>query len=225
MIPGVDIEAYIRTFTQAYMQSIIFTHARAILMPKHTSTELVVLNTQTKSPRKLLSWSALLPVHLRVCVCVCVCVCVGYINTRKHICTHIFLHIRKHAAIDDDTMLVVTSDHGHVNVGGHGCGHAEIRNVPFVVYKKGSELKAHFREDRRFINESSDHAFKHMRSNLGCAGTLAALAGLSTPRHAMDAPFFDVLQAVVNSETSAGAVNNGMGCMRRREVRCSRFVY
>jgi hypothetical protein len=38
------------------------------------------------------------------------------------------------------TIFIVTSDHGHVNVGGHGGDAYVIKAVPFIVYAKNSQL-------------------------------------------------------------------------------------
>lgn len=42
--------------------------------------------------------------------------------------------------LNQDTVLVITADHGHVDAGGHGGTEESVLQVPFVLYKKGSGI-------------------------------------------------------------------------------------
>ncbi len=42
--------------------------------------------------------------------------------------------------IDDKTMLIVTADHGHVDVGGHYGVEDTVLSIPLLLYKKNSNL-------------------------------------------------------------------------------------
>jgi predicted AlkP superfamily pyrophosphatase or phosphodiesterase len=42
--------------------------------------------------------------------------------------------------IDDKTVLLITADHGHVDVGGHSGIDESVLTIPFIIYKKNSNL-------------------------------------------------------------------------------------
>ncbi|ELR12463.1 MBOAT family protein [Acanthamoeba castellanii str. Neff] len=42
--------------------------------------------------------------------------------------------------LDNETTLVITSDHGHIDRGGHGGTHPQLKAIPLIVYQRGSGL-------------------------------------------------------------------------------------
>lgn len=69
----------------------------------------------------------------------------------------------------ENSIVVITADHGHVDVGGHGGTADVVMKIPFIVYKKNSNLR---------VNQVSQI------TNLDVAPSLAALLGIPVPRHA-----------------------------------------
>lgn len=77
-------------------------------------------------------------------------------------------------AVDDDTVVVMVSDHGHIDRGGHG-GIAEVLlDVPAVFYRSGSGL----RQPTNAWLEANDDA---SIDNLDIAPTVCALLGVNVP--------------------------------------------
>eukprot|EP01114_Cavostelium_apophysatum_P007944 TRINITY_DN2016_c0_g1_i2.p1 TRINITY_DN2016_c0_g1~~TRINITY_DN2016_c0_g1_i2.p1 ORF type:complete len:1015 (-),score=212.19 TRINITY_DN2016_c0_g1_i2:78-3122(-) len=82
--------------------------------------------------------------------------------------------------IDEETVLWIVADHGHVDRGGHGGVSEVLRSVPLVIYKKGSSFR-----DRTFGGAKFDPlATKNNNTytNLDIATTISAQLGLPVPR-------------------------------------------
>ena len=54
--------------------------------------------------------------------------------------------------IDENTVVMVTADHGHVDVGGHGGTEEVVKKIPLILYQKNSNLmhKSSNIKDERF---------------------------------------------------------------------------
>jgi hypothetical protein len=82
------------------------------------------------------------------------------------------------AAVPNDTVVVLTADHGHVDSGGHGGLDEHLQNVPFVVYKRGSGFKTKTGlTSRRFPSRTQQV------QNIDVPGTVCAMLGINVPRH------------------------------------------
>ncbi len=75
-------------------------------------------------------------------------------------------------------VLIVTADHGHVDVGGHGGWEEEVLHVPLVLVGKGIRQGAY-----------------PERLQADIAPTIAALLGIPIPVHAQGRPLMEVLDA------------------------------
>lgn len=90
-------------------------------------------------------------------------------------------------AVDNDTVVIVTADHGHVDPGGHGGVDDALYRVPLVVYKRGSGLgsaslggapslrPAEEEEEERWEGQP------HASTLLDVAASVTALLGLPPP--------------------------------------------
>lgn len=77
---------------------------------------------------------------------------------------------------DSNTVIVLTSDHGQVDRGGHGGIHPVLRTVPLWIYKKGSGLNA-----TRYTG--AHHSYDDGRVRLmDIAPTFCAILGIPVPR-------------------------------------------
>ncbi|KNC52573.1 uncharacterized protein AMSG_12136 [Thecamonas trahens ATCC 50062] len=78
-------------------------------------------------------------------------------------------------ALDDDTVVFIFADHGHVNRGGHGGVQDELTNVPLIIYRKNSNFAS---------TPYSGPAFSGQIENTDLAPTVAAILGMPVPRQA-----------------------------------------
>jgi len=78
-------------------------------------------------------------------------------------------------AVDDDTVVMIFADHGHVDRGGHGGIQDELLKVPLIVYRKNSGFAS---------SSYSGPAFSEEIENTDLAPTVSALLGLPVPRQA-----------------------------------------
>ncbi len=76
-----------------------------------------------------------------------------------------------------NSVLVVTSDHGHINRGGHGGNELEVLNVPLVFAGKGIQTGATL-----------------LARQIDLAPTVAALLGIEIPAASQGRILFDALQ-------------------------------
>jgi hypothetical protein len=104
------------------------------------------------------------------------------------------------AALDTNTVLVVTSDHGHVQRGGHGGVSSELRSVPLVFYTKGRTFPAVSTIPTPAFGSDTDAPkvnFDGGYSTLDISGTIAALLGIPCPRQSSGAFVEEVVQTLV----------------------------
>lgn len=82
-----------------------------------------------------------------------------------------------------ETVVIITADHGEVDAGGHGGIHPILRQIPFIVYKKGSGISS--------WNPEKDAQRPSIAGGLGgaqpptiedVAPSIAALLDLPVPR-------------------------------------------
>lgn len=88
--------------------------------------------------------------------------------------------------------LIITSDHGHVDIGGHGGWEPEVLHVPLVMVGKGIRQGAY-----------------PERLQADIAPTLAALLGLPIPVHAQGRPLMEALDAPAETKGRIG-LNAGL---------------
>jgi hypothetical protein len=91
------------------------------------------------------------------------------------------------AAAPAGTTLVIVSDHGHVDRGGHGGADQVLRDVPLIIYQKGSGLGAQLPPLAplppslpKFTREAGFNG--PLYDNTDVASTICALLGLPVPR-------------------------------------------
>jgi hypothetical protein len=89
-------------------------------------------------------------------------------------------------------VLIVTSDHGHVDIGGHGGWEQPVLSVPLVM-----------------VGKAIRHGAYTERLQADIAPTVAALLGLPIPVHAQGRPLVEMLEASAETKGRIG-VNAGL---------------
>lgn len=89
-------------------------------------------------------------------------------------------------------VLIVTSDHGHVDIGGHGGWERSVLHVPLVM-----------------VGKTIRHGAYTERLQVDIAPTIAALLGLPIPVHAQGRPLVEMLEASADAKGRIG-VNAGL---------------
>jgi hypothetical protein len=97
------------------------------------------------------------------------------------------------AAMDNQTMLVITSDHGHVLRGGHGGASEELLQIPVVFYTKNVSLSA--AATNGFLKTDAPRFGSY--ENLDIVATLCALLGIPAPRQSPGIFMEEVVRAAV----------------------------
>ncbi len=88
------------------------------------------------------------------------------------------------AAMDlDSSVLIVNSDHGHIDTGGHGGWEEEVVVAPLVIAGKGIKPGSYGEAEQANI-----------------APTVAALLGIAMPTHDQGEPLFDLLDIRTESK-------------------------
>jgi len=104
------------------------------------------------------------------------------------------------AAIDQPgappTTLVVVSDHGHLDRGGCGGGTPVERQVPLLIYRKGSALGSQSQDAATPYEQCVAGA----HSTVDVAPTVAALLGVPVPRHSQG----DFVTALFDADDAQG---------------------
>jgi predicted AlkP superfamily pyrophosphatase or phosphodiesterase len=57
------------------------------------------------------------------------------VTNKTRLITSLLQAVNDHP-LSNDTVVIVTSDHGHIDAGGHGGNADVLRDVPLIVYKK-----------------------------------------------------------------------------------------
>eukprot|EP00163_Fabomonas_tropica_P008029 TRINITY_DN1764_c0_g1_i1.p2 TRINITY_DN1764_c0_g1~~TRINITY_DN1764_c0_g1_i1.p2 ORF type:complete len:104 (-),score=27.53 TRINITY_DN1764_c0_g1_i1:356-667(-) len=91
--------------------------------------------------------------------------------------------------VDDSTVVVMVSDHGHVDAGGHGGINKKLRRVPLMIYKRNSNLRVTTPQNTAFApTEGSGYPSRtndgHLVDSTDIAPTIAALLGTTMPGQA-----------------------------------------
>jgi len=89
-------------------------------------------------------------------------------------------------------VLIVTSDHGHVDVGGHGGWEESVLQVPLVM-----------------VGKAIRHGVYTERLQADIAPTIAALLGIPIPVHAQGRPLVEMLEASAETKGRIG-LNAGL---------------
>ncbi|KAL0224838.1 hypothetical protein RCL1_002750 [Eukaryota sp. TZLM3-RCL] len=100
-------------------------------------------------------------------------------------------------SVDDDTVVIFVSDHGQVDVGGHGGYLADsdiISKVPIMIYKKNSNFNSF--EYSGPSSKTSRHRTDYSLEDV--APTVSALLGLPIPRGASGMVIDEALNFVPN---------------------------
>ncbi|CAF1363512.1 unnamed protein product [Rotaria sordida] len=85
------------------------------------------------------------------------------------------------------TVFIITSDHGHVNVGGHGGDAHTLKTVPLIVYAKDSQLASV--QNSLPVYSTFD--------TVDIATTIAALLGVPVPRQSEGSFISPLISALV----------------------------
>ncbi|PRP76006.1 type I phosphodiesterase/nucleotide pyrophosphatase domain protein [Planoprotostelium fungivorum] len=80
------------------------------------------------------------------------------------------------------TIVAITADHGHVDVGGHGGTASQVTQIPLVFYCNGSNLGTAELEGRMNIEDPLSLTRSTPYTSHDVSTTLAALLGVPTPR-------------------------------------------
>lgn len=113
-----------------------------------------------------------------------------YLDEVQRVDDHIG-RLAEHLDWERDT-LIVTADHGHVDVGGHGGWEKEVLHVPLVMVGKAIRQGAY-----------------PERLQADIAPTLAALLGIPIPVHAQGRPLLEALDAPAETKGRIG-LNAGL---------------
>ena len=92
------------------------------------------------------------------------------------------------AMLQTRTVFIVTSDHGHVNVGGHGGDVSVLRSVPCIIYAKNSQLAS---------VKNSLPVYTTFDST-DIATSITALLGIPTPRQSEGTFITPLISALVS---------------------------
>jgi hypothetical protein len=113
--------------------------------------------------------------------------------TEKTLIIKNFLNILQSIDSQDSrwrSIVVITSDHGHVSVGGHGGSAAVLKEIPLIVYANHSNLglvedNADVTKHRIDLSQSPDASANEeiAGSSTDIAATLSALLGIPAPKH------------------------------------------
>jgi len=89
-------------------------------------------------------------------------------------------------------VLIVTADHGHVDIGGHGGWEQSVLHVPLVM-----------------VGKAIRHGVYTERLQADIAPTIAALLGIAIPVHAQGRPLVEMLEASAEAKGRIG-LNAGL---------------
>lgn len=92
--------------------------------------------------------------------------------------------------MDNSTILIITSDHGHLKRGGHGGVSEELRDVPIVFYNKAGIFDGNKQFDNttnRFTQDTYPRNIANQTDyqNVDLCSTITALLGIPSPRQSI----------------------------------------
>ena len=98
------------------------------------------------------------------------------------------------------TTYVITADHGHVDVGGHGGDADEIHNIPLIFYANHSYLSTVTAAgNATYVSPLPPPPTSYSPSNVDIATTVAALAGVRVPRESEGMFVSDVMGVLIGA--------------------------
>ena len=92
------------------------------------------------------------------------------------------------SSVDDNTLVIITSDHGHVDRGGHGGVSEVLRDTPLLAWRRNSNLAS--------AQWSGPQFSRQQIRNIDLAPTLCALLGIAVPRQTNGQFVLDLLAMV-----------------------------
>lgn len=103
--------------------------------------------------------------------------------------------------LDEDTVMFVVADHGHIDRGGHGGVDKKLIEVPLVIFKKNSYLANRTFTGARFkpvpTNYDFDEDSEAYYTNFDVSPTVCAMLGIPVPRQ-NHGKFIDDVMVLVN---------------------------
>lgn len=106
--------------------------------------------------------------------------------------------------IDNDTVVFVIADHGHVMRGGHGGIDPKLTEIPLIIYKKDSNFRNRSFTGPRFeeymSSEIPHHEVLQLYNNTDLAPTVCAILGIPVPRQNQGHFIDDAMLFVNNPE-------------------------
>ena len=100
-------------------------------------------------------------------------------------------------AIDTNTVLIITSDHGHVRRGGHGGVSQVLRDVPLLFYVKNRPLTGGPAATTFPADAEPRLSLGGAYSNLDISSTICALLGIPAPRQTLGIFVEEIIEALV----------------------------
>ena len=100
------------------------------------------------------------------------------------------------------TTYVITADHGHIDVGGHGGDAEVIRSIPLIFYANHSYLStgsAAANTSATYVSPLPPPPASYSPSNVDIATTVAALAGVRVPRESEGMFVSDVMGVLIGA--------------------------
>jgi len=95
--------------------------------------------------------------------------------------------------VDEDTIVIIISDHGQVDAGGHGGTHKQNIEVPLMVYKKNSNFGSF---------KGTDYFPQITWNNLDIAATVTGLLGYPSPAQNEGRMITSWIEGLVSSSNS-----------------------
>ncbi|ORY20153.1 hypothetical protein LY90DRAFT_676914 [Neocallimastix californiae] len=115
-------------------------------------------------------------------------------NTYYKACTAKGLLVKEILNIaDENTIVIIISDHGQVDAGGHGGTHEQNMVVPLMVYKKNSKFGSF---------KGVDYFPQETWNNLDIAATVTGLLGYPAPAQGEGRMITSWIEGLVNSSNS-----------------------
>ncbi|ORX47841.1 hypothetical protein BCR36DRAFT_84894 [Piromyces finnis] len=115
-------------------------------------------------------------------------------NTYYKACTDKANHVKEILNIvDENTIVIIISDHGQVDAGGHGGTHKQNMEVPIMVYKKNSNFGSF---------KGKDFFPQNTWNNLDIAATVTGLLGYPAPAQSEGRMITSWIEGLANIQNS-----------------------